>query len=612
MKISSAWISKIFYAVLIFLFLVIADVIVKIIRVFSLIVITVLFGLNFGVKPTLADDEPPQVSETPTAAPTQTATEAAPPDGADEFAPTETITPATTDAPVAPLQAEEDDDERHDEPQQEPPPGDYLKGEALVKLRKAALPEDISECMDGMEFSAKWIEDLEILKVRVEPGYEGDALARLRNCAAVKYAEPNYAVYAADLLPNDPLLGNQAAALNAIRAPQGWGLATGSAAVTIAIVDTGVDLTHPDLADKLVNGWDFYNNDPVAQDDSLISHGTHVAGVAAAASNNGAGVAGVSWGAQIMPVKVLSPTNSGFSATVALGIKWAADHGAQVINLSLGTTSPSLVLQDAVNYAYSMGCVLVAATGNDASGVIRYPAQYPRVIAVGAVDAAAYARAGFSNYGAGIDLTAPGVSIYSTTIGGYDYRNGTSMAAAYVSGLAAILRGYPGGYAPDAIEWIMESTAQDLGAAGWDGEHGYGLIQMDAAIRQVLPPTPTATALNGDDSARTRPQALPPAGLAPFATWTLTPTPTVMPVSATPTASAEAPLAANPSPTSTPQPEGLSAPEALQPAEEKATSAEESPNSFGLPLAGMLAILLGAWLFVVAGKQRRRGKDGRA
>ena len=191
--------------------------------------------------------------------------------------------------------------------------------------------------------------------------------------------------------------------------------------------------------------------------------------------------------------KVLNASGGGSFADVAAGIVWAADNGAQVINLSLGGASSSTTLLDAVNYAYGKGVVLVAATGNTGSGVILYPARYPNVIAVGAVDNTNN-HASFSNFGPELDLVAPGASIYSTVIGGYGYKSGTSMAAPYVSGLAAILRGYPAGYSPAAIMLEMESSALDLGVPGVDNLYGYGLIQMDHAIQSVyITPTPTLT-----------------------------------------------------------------------------------------------------------------------
>jgi subtilisin family serine protease len=191
-----------------------------------------------------------------------------------------------------------------------------------------------------------------------------------------------------------------------------------------------------------------------------------------------------------MPVKVLDSFGNGSFANVAAGITWATDHGAQVINLSLGGASASTVLQDAVNYAYGKGVVLVAAAGNTGSNFVLYPARYPNVIAVGAVDSTNN-RAGFSNYGPELDLVAPGASIYSTVIGGYDYKSGTSMAAPYVSGLAAILRSINN--SPASIIFEMESSALDLGTTGFDVSYGFGLIQMDAALKLALPPTATPT-----------------------------------------------------------------------------------------------------------------------
>jgi subtilisin family serine protease len=254
-----------------------------------------------------------------------------------------------------------------------------------------------------------------------------------------------------------------------------------------------VDLTHPDLAAKIVGGYDFVNDDASAQDDH--GHGTHVAGIAAAVSNNGAGVAGVSWRARIMPVKVLNSAGNGTFANVAAGIIWAADHGADVINLSVGGVSSSIVLQNAINQAASQGVLIIAAAGNAGGNLIFYPAAYPNVIAVGSTDSLNN-RAPFSNYGSEIDLVAPGVSIYSTSSGSsYGFRDGTSMSTGFVSGFAALLLGIPGNNSPSAVRALMESTALDLGSAGWDGFYGNGLIQMDTAIQMVWT-EPIATQAN--------------------------------------------------------------------------------------------------------------------
>ena len=278
------------------------------------------------------------------------------------------------------------------------------------------------------------------------------------------------------------------------------GFNTGSAAVTIAIVDSGVDLGHPDLAGKLVPGTDIVNNDNDPQDDN--GHGTHVAGIAAAMTNNLVGVAGVSWGARIMPVKVLDALGGGSTSNVAAGIVWAADHNADVINLSLGCgilscPDPPVTLGNAIEYAYGKGITLVAAAGNLGTSFVYYPARFPHVIAVAATDQLD-THWTLSNFGPEVDVSAPGVQIYSTYRGNiYRYLDGTSMSSAFVSGLAAILRGLPTYVSPDQVADIIDSTALDLGTPGKDDLYGFGLIQMDAAIMafQATPtPTPTPTA----------------------------------------------------------------------------------------------------------------------
>lgn len=373
-------------------------------------------------------------------------------------------------------------------PEPSPYPTESTTIELLVRLNDAFSPD--SPPPDLAAYDPHTMPELARLGVLVLtiPQTEQETITTaLRALPSVQYVEPNHPVYALETIPNDPGWVNQYN-LAAIRAPQGWDLATGAASVTIAIIDSGVDLTHPDLAAKLLAGYDFVNNDPTPQDD--YGHGTHAAGIAAAISNNGLGIAGVSWGARIMPVKVLNASGSGTYANVAAGIIWAVDNGAQVINLSLGGSAPSLVLADAVDYAASRGVLMVAAAGNSGAGSVLYPAAYPQVIAVAATDSS-NARAAFSNYGAAIDLSAPGVSIYSLDIGGGTiYRSGTSMATPHVAGLAAILMGLPGGNAWTARAW-MESTALDLESPGWDVFTGYGLIQMDAAILAAPTPTPS-------------------------------------------------------------------------------------------------------------------------
>ena len=392
--------------------------------------------------------------------------------------PTSSLTPETTtttspgtDTPVAVI-----------------PESDQPTVRLLVNLSKAGLASMGKEEARNTALDEA-LAKIGVLVFEVPVDQAREQLTNWENQPEIGYAELDQELSALETTPNDPGWINQSGWLS-IRAPQGWDLSTGSPAVTIAIIDTGVDYFHPEFAGKLLSGYDFVNLDTDPQDDH--GHGTHVAGIAAATGNNGLGLAGVAWGARLLPVKVLDRNGNGSNSTAAAGIIWATDHGAQVINLSFGGEKASQVLSDAVQYAAARGVILVAAAGNTGRLGILYPARYSPVIAVGAVDSARQ-RAWFSNYGPGLDLVAPGVSIYSTIVGGYGYKNGTSMAAPFVSGLAAILRGLPLGTSPEVVTWQMQATAQDLGTAGWDEAYGSGLIQMDAAIRLAIPPTSTPT-----------------------------------------------------------------------------------------------------------------------
>jgi subtilisin family serine protease len=320
------------------------------------------------------------------------------------------------------------------------------------------------------------------------------AWADLEAQAQVVSVEPNYALSTLDTMPNDPYVLAQYY-LDNILAPQGWEVSTGSAALTIAIIDSGIEATHPDLASKVVAGYDFIDNDTTPQDDN--GHGTLVAGIAAASSNNGTGIAGVSWGARIMPLRVLDYAGNGSYANTAAAILWATDHGARVINLSLGGKNYSEVLEDAVNYALNQGVVVVAASGNSGANALLYPAAYAGVVGVGATDSGNH-LASFSNTGAGIDVVAPGVSILSTSPGNnYRYDNGTSFSAPQVAGFAALLFSMPSmQYSSDVVN-LIHTSALDLGASGYDTSYGYGLIQIGPAMMQALGKvTPTATMRN--------------------------------------------------------------------------------------------------------------------
>lgn len=474
--------------------------------------------------------------------------------------------------------------------------GEYVSNEILVKLRTSTSIEDIKNCFELSDYSViSNIQELNYYVLKVPQERMWEIFNSLKSCAGIKKVEPNYIAEMADIIPNDPGLVNQYG-LIAIRAPKGWELSTGSTAVTVAIVDTGIQLLHPDLAGKVTSGYDFVNSDTSPDDDN--GHGTHVAGIAAAMTNDGTGIAGVSWGARLMPVKVLDTFGNGTYANVAQGIVWAVDHGSQIINLSLGGNSPSQVLQDAVDYAYAKGVLVVAAAGNSGDGIVLYPARYPHVLAITATDSSNN-RAGFSNYGPEVDLSAPGVGIYSTWLGGtYQNDSGTSMSAPFVSGLAAVLWGLPGNGSPDIVAAEMENSALDLGIPGRDNFFGYGLIQMDRAIKLALP---------GSTSTLTPFQHFPAQGnqflltqtptFAP--TWTATTTLTPLPTSYILLPSVTSTITAFSTVTQTPV------------SVSRSTSWIQRLNAFLSPLfcCGVSLILLGLILFWLSrGKQRRKSK----
>jgi subtilisin family serine protease len=353
-------------------------------------------------------------------------------------------------------------------------------------------------------------------RVRYGAAQDPAAVAkRLSAVAEVAWAEPNR-WREASLIPNDPQFGSQWG-LTRIGCPDAWDLTTGDPSIVVAVVDTGVDLNHPELAALLVGGqdlvdfppgsvprpgWvfegDYTGVDAIPQDE--VGHGTHVTGTICCASNNGVGVAGVSWNVRIMPVRVLARiretatgriSGSGSSANIAAGIRWATDHGARVINMSLGGYVDTTVEREAVAYAISHGVVVVAAMANDNTNQPAYPAAYPDVIAVAATDSGDH-RASFSNFGPHVDVSGPGVGIQSTYWDDtYASLSGTSMASPHVAGVAALVLSRNSSLTADAVGNIIRSTARPLRDNPADpvpnDQYGSGLVQAGAAVRAAAP-----------------------------------------------------------------------------------------------------------------------------
>jgi serine protease len=309
-----------------------------------------------------------------------------------------------------------------------------------------------------------------------------DVARELRADPRVRTAEPDQ-VRHADWTPDDPGFADQERYLRAVRLPGAWDTTRGSRYVVIAVLDTGVDLDHPDLALKLLPGHDAVEHDGVPDDDS--GHGTFVAGVAAARTDNGTGVAGAAPRSRILPVKVLDSRGFGADSSVVEGIEWAVTHGADVINLSLGGPSRSPALDQAVRYAVDSDVVVVAAAGNQGTTEAWYPAASPGAIGVGATDAGGDELAWFSNSGASVDVVAPGMGITSTDAGpGAEYAegNGTSFAGPLVAGAAALVRAVEPDLPASAVAARVVGTAQDIGAQGRDPFLGRGRLDVIGAL----------------------------------------------------------------------------------------------------------------------------------
>lgn len=335
------------------------------------------------------------------------------------------------------------------------------------------------------------VESLRLLQVEAGPG----AAQALRSSEALAWMHREGLLHFAGVRPNDPLFPDQWP-LRTMDALRGWRVERGTGSdVVVAVVDSGVDYSHPDLQARMVAGFDFVNRDDDPVDDN--GHGTHVAGIVAAEPDNGTGVAGVSWGARVMPLKACPEDDGCGMFDVAAAIAYAIQGGAKVVNLSLGGAAGGCPteLALAATLAERRGVLLVASAGNSAGdgNPVMYPAACDGYVAVGATSADDR-WAPFSEYGDYVDLSAPGVAVPSTippglagmtdspTTPGYGPADGTSMAAPHVSGLAALLFALHPDWTPLQVEEHMEKTAVDLGTRGADDYFGAGRISIGRAL----------------------------------------------------------------------------------------------------------------------------------
>lgn len=364
----------------------------------------------------------------------------------------------------------------------------------------------------------------------VPPGQEAALAQRLAQDPNVAFAEP---LYLLRLLrePNDTYFGSRQWYLHRIRMPEAWDIAIGTNAPPIAVIDSGVDTSHPDLTGKLLTGWNAMTQSADVRD--LDGHGTHVTGLIAARTDNGIGIAGATWSGRVVPVKVSRPDGTTQSALVAAAMNWAVDNGARIINLSLGGPHPSEILRQAVVRARAHGVLVVAAAGNCGRGgdgcteqnQAEYPAAFPGVLAVAATTHDDR-RASYSTQGHYIGIAAPGGDSQgpndrdelhwifgpvpsSVSASGYARYVGTSQAAPLVASAAALVWEVAPRLTADEVIALLRDTAVDLGPPGPDSSFGAGRLDAAAALRAAqaraqaptptpaplpaVPPTPTAT-----------------------------------------------------------------------------------------------------------------------
>jgi len=359
--------------------------------------------------------------------------------------------------------------------------------EVLVKFEQTVSPSAAESTLEEMASEPLDIAS-DIIVADVPEGETVESFAEsLETLPNVEYAQPNYVYTLERTTVNDTYVSLQWY-LETINVFDAWDITMGNSSTVVAVIDTGVDLTHPDLAGQIVSQTDVVAYDGSAQDDD--GHGTHVAGIIAAKANNGTGVAGVAPGSKLIAVDVFGNYYNPYTgltefgaltSKVIEGIQYAVANGADVINMSLGGPYYDSAFEDAVDDAVNAGVVVVGAAGNESTSSAHYPSDYNSCISVIATNQSDQ-KADFSNYGAAKDICAPGVSITSTYPGGYANLNGTSMASPVVAGVAALMLSVDPDLTVNELKNNLYSTAVDLGTPGRDDLYGYGRINAQAAV----------------------------------------------------------------------------------------------------------------------------------
>ena len=375
-------------------------------------------------------------------------------------------------------------------------PAEWAPGRFIVAKRAGVSQVQMDQALKPHGGRARRIGGSDLHVVELPAGIPEVAVARLMaRHPAFKFAELDYKVRPA-LSSNDPMASSQWH-LARIKTPPAWDAATG-AGVTIAIVDTGVQSNHPDLAPNLVAGWNTFDNNSNWED--AHGHGTTTAGTAAAVLNNSTGVAGVAGGAKIMPIRATDANATGYYSTIAAGITYAADRGVRIASASFAWLFKSSTILNAANYMKSKGGLVVVAAGN--FGVDEATAATDSVIVASATDGND-ALASWSSYGSMVTVAAPGVDSYTTSMGsGYTSMSGTSYATPATAGVLALIMAANPSLSAAQAQNILTSTAVDIGTPGRDIYFGFGRVDADAAVRLARGTTsadsqkPAASVLN--------------------------------------------------------------------------------------------------------------------
>jgi len=363
------------------------------------------------------------------------------------------------------------------------------RGAWLVTFKSDVVSADADGTLDAAGATEVGrLDDLRTRVVKLPPGNPAAALRRLAADPRVASLEEDVTAEAA-LIPNDPRWSKEWGP-RLIRAPEAWNLTTGNSKVVIAVLDTGVDPRHPELQGRLVPGWDFQNDDSNPRDDN--GHGTAVANVAAAGGNDGIGMAGICWKCKVMPVKVLNANGSGAHSNIAAGIIWAANHGADVINMSIAGPRATNVVADAVAFARHKGVIVIAAAGNEGSRKRYFPAAYPGVISVGASNASDVLYS-WSNRGDWVKMSAPGCAYTGKPGPAWSIWCGTSFATPAIAGTAALIKSLRPRISRSDLERLLLSSTVTVRGVTKGRIDAARAVRRASAMGTTTTPTPSPT-----------------------------------------------------------------------------------------------------------------------